>query len=188
MHYTLTTHRLFGYFALSLRANGEVSEEELSSAYEEFEEFLSDYSNREESILGKMRELYHTEIELMALLQFLIKHPDALLEIYLNKTCNLVKTEIKLTHLQLQHPEYSTPKQEITLPPLHWNGSLINLMELITSLDYSGIITDTSETASLSPDWYLLLKRFSIPIFLSRMICVPTLPGARRIFPSCFPH
>ena len=144
MHYTLTTHRLFGYFVLSLRANGEVSEEELSSAYEEFEAFLSDYSNREESVLGKLRELYHTEIELMALLQFLIKHPDALLGIYLNKTCNLVKTEIKLTHLQLQHPEYSTPKQEVILPPLHWNGSLINLMELITSLDYSGIITDAS--------------------------------------------
>ena len=36
MHYTLTTHRLFGYFALSLRVNGKVSEEELSSTYEEF--------------------------------------------------------------------------------------------------------------------------------------------------------
>lgn len=144
MYYTLTTHRLFGCFALSLRANGEVSEEELSSAYEEFEAFLSDYSNREASVLRKLRELYHTEVELMALLQYLPKRPDKRLGICLNKTHNLVKTEIKLTHLLLQHPEYSTPKQEGILPPLRWNGSLINLMELITSLDYSGVITDAS--------------------------------------------
>lgn len=144
MHYTLTTHRLFGYFALSLQTNGEVSEEELSSAYDEFEVLLSDYSAREDSAMKKLRELYHTEIELMALLQLLLQHPHGLLKVYLDKTYNLIKAEIKLTHLLLQHPEYSTPKQETCLPPLHWNGSLINLMELITSFDYSGIITDTS--------------------------------------------
>ncbi len=142
MHYTLTTHRLFGYFVLSLRANGEVSEEELSSAYEEFEAFLSDYSAREDSVLKKLRELHHMEIEIMALLQFLMDRPNALLRIYLDKTYSLIKTEIKLAHLLLRYPEYSTQKQEACLPSLRWNGSLINLMELITSLDYSGIITD----------------------------------------------
>lgn len=144
MHYTLTNHRLFGCFNLFLQKNEEISEDELSSAYEEFEVFLSDYSNRENSILRKLRELYHTEIELTALLQFLLKHPNIILRIYLNKTYNLVKAEVKLAHLLLQHPEYSTSKQETMLPPLHWNGSLINLMELITSLDYSGVITDAS--------------------------------------------
>lgn len=145
MHYTLTNHRLFDCFDLFLQKNEEISKQEFACAYEEFEAFLSDYSNREDSILKKLRELYHTEIELMGLIQFLLKHPNILLRIYLNKTYNLVKAEIKLAYLLLQHPEYSTTsKQEIILPPLHWNGSLINLMELITSLDYSGVITDTS--------------------------------------------
>ncbi len=145
MRYALTDHRLFGCFALSLQKEGGLSGEELSSAYDEFETYLADYSGRESSILRKLRELYHAEIELAALQQFLPEHPDSLLEIYLGKTRCLVKTEIKLAHLLLRHPDCSSgSKQEIILPPLHWNGSLINLMELITSLDYSGVITDAS--------------------------------------------
>ncbi|WP_287816416.1 RteC domain-containing protein [Bacteroides sp.] len=144
MHYTLTNHRLFGCFDLFLRKNEEISEEELASAYGEFEVFLSDYSSREDSILRRLHELYHTEIELTALLQFLLKHPNTFLRIYLDKTYHLVKTEIKLEYLLLQHPEYSISNEGTVLPSLHWNGSLINLMELITSLDYSGVITDAS--------------------------------------------
>ena len=43
---------------------------------------------------------------------------------------------------------YSNPGTITTpssfLSSLHWKGSLVNLMELISSLDYSGLITDES--------------------------------------------
>ena len=89
-----------------------MSEEELSSAYDEFAVLLSNYSVREDSVIKKLRELYHTEIELMALLQLLLQHPHGLLKVYLDKTYNLIKAEIKLTHLLLHHPGVFHPKTE----------------------------------------------------------------------------
>lgn len=142
---TLSNHRLFGYFTSSLQQDGTVLEEELSSAYVEFEKELSVFSRQKMSALEKLRELYYTRIELETLLQYIIKHPDTIIRIYLHKTVYLVNMEINLLYFILQHPQCDTSEQrEDILPPLRWNGPLINLMELITSLDYSGIITDNS--------------------------------------------
>lgn len=72
--------------------------------------------------------------------------PSISVQFYLERTVKLIETEIKLVYFTAQHPECQLPRQEETLPSLHWKGSLVNLMELIASLDYSEMITDASGT------------------------------------------
>ena len=55
----------------------------------------------------------------------------------------LVEAEIELVNFGVQYPGTITTPSSF-LSSLHWKGSLVNLMELISSLDYSGLITDES--------------------------------------------
>ena len=55
--------------------------------------------------------------------------------------------EIELLLFSVEHPECRVSsniqkKRSGGAPSIHWNGSIINLMELIASLDYSGLITN----------------------------------------------
>ena len=68
------------------------------------------------------------------------------MEIYLTKTTSLVKIEIELLLFSVEHPECQVSsdmqKKRSGVPSIHWNGSTTSLMELIASLDYSGLITN----------------------------------------------
>ena len=73
--------------------------------------------------------------------------PGKYLHICLAKAAALIKTEIGLLHFSVEHPEYHTVPslyegEGAGSTPLYWKGSLVNLMELIASLDYSGLVTD----------------------------------------------
>lgn len=91
-----------------------------------------------------MRQL---ELELATYRNGKYSVPDNPTTIYLTKAVALVRTEIDLLHFAVDHPEcHAVPppvsKRGNTTPSLHWKSSLVNLMELITSLDYSGFVTD----------------------------------------------
>lgn len=142
---SLTEHRLFGYFAQCMDKTGSVPAEELSLSFTGFAGYLSEFTAGPEiSLPGKLRQLYRTQQELSLLLRLSAEHPDMTIRFYLERTANLIETEIKLTYFIAQHPECQLPQQKETLPSLYWKGSLVNLMELITSLDYSEMITDAS--------------------------------------------
>ena len=141
---TLSQHRLFRYFMSCTNQGIQFTTEELSSAYEEYALFLSNFSAEPLSTTEKLRQLYYAEVELTALLQLLIKHSDALVKVYLHKAIRLIKIEIKLNYLSIRHTGDRIPHPDATPSSLHWKSSLINLMELIASLDYSGIVTDSS--------------------------------------------
>ena len=68
-------------------------------------------------------------------------------------------------------------------PSILWNGSIINLMELIASLDYSGFITnDNGSRQSFAG----LVAAFEELVFPNHTICVQTSQDARKTSPSCF--
>ncbi len=74
---------------------------------------------------------------------------DSRMHIYLIRASGLVKTEIELLHFTLRYPECrdtipDTGKGKTVLFSLRWKGSLVNLMELIASLYYLGVITDSN--------------------------------------------
>lgn len=140
---TLSQHRLFRYFMSSTQQDIKISIEELSSAYDEYAVFLSSLSAEPLPATEKLRQLYYAEVELTALLRLLIKHPDALVRLYLDKAIHLIKNEIKLNYISIHHRGDKIPQQNVSSSSLHWKSSLINLMELIASLYYSGIVTDS---------------------------------------------
>lgn len=123
------------------------TESELSSAHEEFVNHLSLVASSELSIIGKLRKMRQLELELATYRNGKYSVPDNPTTIYLTKAVALVRTEIDLLHFAVDHPEcHAVPppvsKRGNTTPSLHWKSSLVNLMELITSLDYSGFVTD----------------------------------------------
>ena len=98
-------------------------------------------------LLERLRHLYYLELELDTCLNMAEEIPGKYLHICLTKAAALVKTEIGLLHFSVDHPEFHTVPSLTKgkgpeLPPLYWKGSLANLMELIASLDYSGLVTD----------------------------------------------
>lgn len=142
---TLTEHRLFGYFAQCMNQAGSIPTEEFSLSFTGFTDFLTEFSIQQEiSCSEKLRQLYRTQMELSILLRLFKENSDVTVRFYLEKTAGLIDTEIKLVYFMVQHPECLLSRREETIPSLHWKGSLINLMELITSLYYSGIVTDVS--------------------------------------------
>lgn len=144
---TLTTHRLLDCFREAVQKRNTVSENILSSAYDEFLDYLLRLAKGEMPLLERLRHLYYLELELDTCLNMAKEIPGKYLHICLTKAAALVKTEIGLLHFSIEHPEYHTVPSLTKgkgpdLPPLYWKGSLANLMELIASLDYSGLVTD----------------------------------------------
>lgn len=142
----LTTHRLFNYFILCSTQENNVSSEDLSSSYAEYEEFLSDFSRQQLSIPERLHCLLHTKLELYSLkkLSSIMGHSrSTMAEFYLDKCLALIEIEIELVNFNVQYPSISEEPPSL-FSPLHWKGTLVNLMELISSLDYSELVTDES--------------------------------------------
>ena len=134
------TDRLLNYFAKAVWEKKGLTEAELSSAYMEF-------MNGGLSVVVKLRQLRRLEVELETYRHGAYPTLEGLTDIYLTKAAALVRMEVDLLHFMADHPEIHTvppPAGEKTRnhPALHWKGSQAGLMELIASLDYSGLVTD----------------------------------------------
>lgn len=138
---TLTNTSLF--FLLTASVNGKSSTaEELCTAYREYTHLLSGYSRECISLSEKLRLLFYDRIELVSLKRLSAGGEQAT-EIYLDKCLLLIEAEIELVNFSVEHPETNEASVSFSfLSLLHWKDTLTNLMELISSLDYSGLITD----------------------------------------------
>lgn len=143
----LTTHRLLDCFRKAVQGEESISENILSSAYDELLDYLLQLAKGELPFLEKLRYLYHLEVELDTCLNMVEKTTSKHLHVCLKKAVALVKTEIELLRFSVKHPEYcavhpATEENNASVISLHWKSSLVNLMELIASLYYLGVITD----------------------------------------------
>lgn len=139
-----TECRIFSYFTLTSNQGHAVSAEDISSSYAEYEQYLYDLAIEPVSISERLRHLLHTRVELISLKKLSTRtgqpHTPAA-EFYLDKCLLLVEAEIELANFSVQHPETGeTPSSFFS--SLHWKGTLVNLMELISSLDYRELVTD----------------------------------------------
>ena len=144
---TLMTDRILDCFAKAVREKKGLTEAELSSAYTEFMDSLQSITDGELPVIVKLRQLRRLELELETYRHKAYSVPEGLTDIYLTKAAALVRMETDLLHFVTEHPEIHatpSPADEKTKkhPTLHWKGSQVNLMELIASLDYSGLVTD----------------------------------------------
>lgn len=141
---TLTEHRLINYFLLSTTQDESISIEEMFSAYNEYKQYISELSQQPISISQKLRYLLYTKVELVSLkkqLTGIVPPTTSISVFYLDKCLLLIDAEIKLVNFSVVHPEINETSVSF-LSSLHWKGTLVNLMELISSLDYSELITD----------------------------------------------
>ena len=140
---TSMTDRLLGCFAQAVREKKKFTETELSSAYTEFMNRLQSITDGGQPVIVKLRQLRRLELELETYRHRAYPALEGLTDIYLTKAAALVRMETDLLHFVAVHTAPS-PADEKTRkhPSLHWKGSLANLMELVTSLDYSGLVTD----------------------------------------------
>ena len=112
----------------------------------EYEQYLYDLAIESVSVSERLRHLLHSKVELISLKKLFTRtghFHTAVAEFYLDKCLLLVEAEIELVNFGVQYPGTITTPSSF-LSSLHWKGSLVNLMELISSLDYSGLITDES--------------------------------------------
>lgn len=141
---TLTEHRLINYFLLSTTQDESISSEEMALAYNEYKQHIFELSQQQISFLQKMRYLVYAKVELVSLKKQLTGATIptmSISRIYLEKCLLLIDAEIKLVNFSVTHPEINEASVSF-LSPLHWKGTLVNLMELISSLDYSELVTD----------------------------------------------
>ncbi len=143
---TLISSSLFGYFAETFLEGKTITEDKVSGACGEFISQLSLLANGEQAVIDKLRHLRILELELDLYRNMPGYSSDHIMEMYLTKTTSLVKMEIELLLFSVEHPECQVDsniqKKRSGASSIHWNGSIINLMELIASLDYSGLITN----------------------------------------------
>ena len=144
---TSMTDRLLDCFAKAVREKKGFTEAELSSAYTEFMNRLQSITDGGQPVIVKLRQLRRLELELETYRHGAYPTLEGLTDIYLTKAAALVRMEADLLHFMADHPEIHaapSPADEKTKrhPALHWKGSQVNLMELIASLDYSGLVTD----------------------------------------------
>lgn len=144
---TSMTDLLLDCFAQAVREEKELTEAELSSAYAEFMNRLQSITDGGQPVIVKLRQLRRLELELETYRRRAYPALDGLTDIYLTKAAALVRMETDLLHFVADHPGIHTapsPADEKTRkhPSLQWKGSLANLMELVASLDYSGLVTD----------------------------------------------
>ena len=144
---TSTTHRLLNHLQEAVLERKNVMENVLSSAYDEFSDHLASLAESRLPIPERLRCLRHMETELDTYMNMAGSRADSQTHIYLMRASGLVKTEIELLHFALRYPECrntpaDTGKGQTAPFSLRWKGSLVNLMELIASLYYLGVITD----------------------------------------------
>ena len=144
---TSKTHRLLNHLQEAVLEGKNAMENVLSSAYDEFSDHLASLAESGLPIPKRLRRLRHMETELDAYMNMAGSRVDSRTHIYLMKASGLVRTEIELLHFALRYPECrdtvpDTDKGRTGLFSLRWKGSLVNLMELIASLHYLGVITD----------------------------------------------
>ena len=144
---TSMTDRLLGCFAKAVREKKELTEAELSSAYTEFMNHLQSITDGGQPVIVKLRRLRRLELELETYRHRAFPVLEGLTDIYLTKAAALVRMETDLLHFMAEHPGLhaapsSADEKTRNRPALHWKGSLANLMELVASLDYSGMVTD----------------------------------------------
>lgn len=141
---TLKEYRLFSYLASCIDRDEPVPAEEISASYEEYKQMLFDLSGQQISLSEKLRYLLYAKVELIA---FRKQYSAAYCRripatgYYLDKCLLLIEAEIELVNFSVQHPEANAVSPSY-FSSLHWKGTLVNLMELISSLDYSELITD----------------------------------------------
>ena len=139
-----TECRIFNYLSLASSPKQTVSDEEFSSSYTEYEQYLYDLAIESVSVSERLRHLLHSKVELISLKKLFTRtghFHTAVAEFYLDKCLLLVDAEMELANFSVQHPETSETPSSL-FSSLHWKGTLVNLMELISSLDYSGLVTD----------------------------------------------
>lgn len=140
------TYRLLDLIRQAVREKRELTEAEFSSAYTEFMNCLQSITDGGPPVIVKLRQLRHLELELETYRHGVYPVPEGLTDIYLTKAIALVRMETDLLHFATEHPEiHAAPpadKKTKRHPALHWKGSQAGLMELIASLDYSGLVTD----------------------------------------------
>lgn len=139
-----TECRIFNCFSQASNQEHAVSDEEFSSSYTEYEQHLHDLAIEPVSLSERLRHLLHNKIELISLKKLSTlteQHHIPAAEFYLDKCLLLVESEIELVNFDVQYPGTSETPSSF-LSSLHWKGTLVNLMELISSLDYSELVTD----------------------------------------------
>lgn len=134
-----TECRIFNYFSLASNQEHIVSDEEFASSYTEYEQYLYELAIEPVSSSERLRHLLHSKVELVSLKKISSHTPVA--EFYLDKCLLLVEAEIELVNFSVQYPGTGETPSSF-LSSLHWKGTLVNLMELISSLDYSELVTD----------------------------------------------
>ncbi|WP_418213799.1 RteC domain-containing protein [Bacteroides difficilis] len=134
-----TECRIFNYFSLASNQKHAVSDEEFASSYTEYEQYLCDLAVEPVSSSERLRHLLHSKVELVSIKKLSFHAP--VVEFYLNKCLLLVEAEIELVNFSVQYPGSGEAPSSF-FSSLHWKGTLVNLMELISSLDYSELITD----------------------------------------------
>lgn len=133
------------FYTMYMHQASTIPTDEYSLSFTEFADFLTEFSIRQEiSHSERFCQLYRTQMELSLLYRLFATDFNVTVRFYLEKASGLIDTEIKLVYFMVEHPESQLSQQEKTLSTLHWKGSLANLMELITSLDYSEMIVDVS--------------------------------------------
>lgn len=141
---TLTEHRLINCLTLCMAQNKSFSADEISSAYEEYKQLVFELSQQQISLSKKLRCLLYTKVELISLKKQstgISSNAASIAGLYLDKCLLLVEAEIELVNFSVTHPE-TREESSFFLSSLHWKGTLVNLMELISSLDYSELVTD----------------------------------------------
>lgn len=141
-----TECRIFNCFSLASNQEHAVSDEEFSSSYAEYEQYLYDLAIEPVSISERLRHLLHSKVELVSLREVSAQTRQLhapVAKFYLDKCLLLVVAEIELVNFCVAHPETNESSASF-LSSLHWKGTLVNLMELISSLDYSELVTDES--------------------------------------------
>ena len=100
-----TECRIFNYLSLASSPKQTVSDEEFSSSYTEYEQYLYDLAIESVSVSERLRHLLHSKVELISLKKLFTRtghFHTAVAEFYLDKCLLLVEAEIELVNFGVQ--------------------------------------------------------------------------------------
>ena len=103
-----TECRIFNYLSLASSPKQTVSDEEFSSSYTEYEQYLYDLAIESVSVSERLRHLLHSKVELISLKKLFTRtghFHTAVAEFYLDKCLLLVEAEIELVNFGVQYPD-----------------------------------------------------------------------------------
>lgn len=117
-----------------------------STLYREFAETVFHHCMACDNYHQLILTLIYTETELQTLYDYRLSHEKDECKEYTRKAILLVHHTLEVLKKQLppKASTFSISSENKLDSPLHWHSSLINLMELIASLDYSELITDSN--------------------------------------------